>query len=343
MKPPQDNSKTQRLFEIVRLLQLGSYTTRALAERTGWLEAGDADERRVRAAQRNIQRDLLELKRYGINVVSDPRNRHQKTIHQPGRDGLPPLEALALYAATRMLFHHAPNRTYRAALSRLTAFIPTRVRELVKGSISDVEHRSREDKALEKAALAWFGGHTLRFKYKSANSRSGEWRENTLQVYFIEIHRSNLGVYVIGKETGFHHKIRTFKASRMKDPQIIETSQPYEIPDDFNPLEYLDGAMGVVGRSDGQLISIALCFSPEVRERILENDHVNLSIIRDHPDGRLEAKLDVGVDTSGLPREALAWIHSWGPRVEVIGPAPVRAKWLEDTGELLRRYGGINS
>jgi predicted DNA-binding transcriptional regulator YafY len=338
METPEICTKTQRLFETLRLLQNGSYTTRALAEHLGLIEPGERDPSRVRGAQRTVQRDLLELKTYRFAIVNNPRYPNQKTIAQPGRDGLEPLEALALHAATRMLFHHAPNKTYRTALARLTSFIPARVRDLVKGSIADIEKRSREDKALEKAALAWFHGHHLRFLYKAADSKSGQWRDNTLEVYFIEIHKSNLGVYVIGKEIGYHHKIRTFKASRMKDPQVIETPEPYEIPNHFKPLEYLKGALGVVGKSDGQLITIHLRFAKEARNRVLENDLFNLTVTREHADGTLEAHIQVGVDKSGLPREALAWISSWGPRIEVIGPPDVRARWLEEAREVIRRY-----
>jgi predicted DNA-binding transcriptional regulator YafY len=38
------------------------------------------------------------------------------------------------------------------------------------------------------------------------------------------------------------------------------------------------------------------------------------------------------------PREALARIKSWGPRIEVTGPMEVRNRWLEDARELIRRY-----
>jgi predicted DNA-binding transcriptional regulator YafY len=330
--------KSKRHLEIVRLLELGAFNTRELAERIGLIEANEQDTKLIRGAQRNVQRYLIQLRELKFKIINDPRNPGKKTILAPGRDGLAPLEALALHAATRMLFHHAPNRTYRAALSRLTEFIPQRVREIVKGSIAEIEQRSREDKALEKAALAWFNGQPLRFKYKAAESKSGEWRENTLEVYFIEVHKSNLGVYVIGKEIGYHHKIRTFKASRMKDPTVIETAEPYEIPSDFKPLEYLSGALGVVGQSDGLLIRIQLRFAKEVRSRVLENDIFNLQVTREMEDGTLEAQINVGVDKSGLPREALAWINSWGPRIEVTGPIEVRARWLEDARELIRRY-----
>ena len=39
------------------------------------------------------------------------------------------------------------------------------------------------------------------------------------------------------------------------------------------------------------------------------------------------------LDGSGLPREVLPWIYSFGPRVEVLGPAHIRKHWLGELRE----------
>lgn len=335
----ENNTKVRLISEIEARLRERPLSTRELVLAIFPDPPDDPDARRkyIENKQRDVQRYLRELEDMGLDLRVNPSNSRQVFIPPPGRDGLLPLEALALHAATRMLYHHAPNRTYRKALERLVGFIPSRVRHVVNNSLADVSDRTREDIALEMAARAWFGGYRLGFTYKSANSKSGVAHENVMEVYFIEIHRSNLGVYVIGKEVAHHNKVITLKASRMIKPRVLE-DQPYEIDPMFDPRAYLDGALGVVGRSDGRVVEVHLRFAPEAKERVLERDLANLEIGGELGDGRLEATLRAGVDKSGLPREALAFALSWGPRVEVIGPPEVRAHWLEEIRTAFERY-----
>ena len=325
---PDNATPTRRILELVRQLQQRRLTTRELIP----LLFGriDPKSQTFKNKQRDVQRYLQQLEQdYGFEICSDPANSNKKFIASAGRDGLAPLEALALHAATRMLYHHAPNRTYRKALQRLLDFLPSKVREQVRGSVLDIENRSREDKILEQAAQAWFLGQRLKFQYLSSTSSSGQWRDNELEVYFIEIHRSNLGVYIIGRETAYHHKVLTLKASRMKNPVILE--QKYQIPKDFDIRYYFEGALGVMGRStNSHLIQIELRFAKEVRKRVLEDDFPNLTNLRNGQGETLEATLTAGLDNHGVPLEAMPFILSWGAKIEVISPVHIRELWLAE-------------
>ena len=66
----------------------------------------------------------------------------------------------------------------------------------------------------EAAAEAWFRQQAIEFYYRKP-SGSGRARRNELEVYFVEISRLNLGVYVIGYERSYHRKLRTYKLNRM--------------------------------------------------------------------------------------------------------------------------------
>jgi predicted DNA-binding transcriptional regulator YafY len=333
---PENATPTQRILELVRQLQQRHLTTRELVP----LLFGRMDSKSqvFKNKQRDVQRYLQQLEQdYGFEICEDPAKPNKKFIASAGKDGLAPLEALALHAATRMLYHHAPNRTYRKALNRLLDFLPSKVREQVRGSVLDIENRSREDKILEQAARAWFLGQRLSFGYLSSSSSSGKWRDNELEVYFIEIHRSNLGVYIIGRETAYHNKILTLKASRMRNPVILE--QTYQIPKDFDIHHYFEGALGVMGRStNSDLIEIELRFAKEVRKRVLENDFPNLTNIRNGHGETLEATLTAGLDSHGVPLEAMPFILGWGAKVEVCSPVHIRELWLAEIRLAFEKY-----
>jgi hypothetical protein len=103
---PENANPTQRILELVRQLQQRRLTTRELVQ----LLFGKQDQKSqtFKNKQRDIQRYLKQLvTKYGFEIHSDQTNPHKKYIPSAGKDGLAPLEALALHAATRMLYHHA--------------------------------------------------------------------------------------------------------------------------------------------------------------------------------------------------------------------------------------------
>ena len=329
-------SGPERLYRIARMLREQPLTTRQIVLHLAPEQSPSSPE--WRALERNVQRDLAELRRLEgdelVVGVHRPRTyelrRHRQQLH--------PVEVLALHAATRLVYHRSPghSRHHHSALMQIARWLPEQVRPTVERSVSDVgKRRSREDLVLEKAADAWLSGHPLRFEYRSA-SGSGEWRSNELEIYLIEAHPVNLDLYAVGHELSFHRAKRTFKLARMRNPTVLR-DRHYQIPESFEPHHFFQDAWGVVGSAEGGL-SVTLRFAPEVAYRILEGGYPNMSEPLIHADHTLEVEVRAGVDNSGLPRELMPWILGWGPRVEVLGPEPVRQHWLKEVRAVLDRY-----
>jgi predicted DNA-binding transcriptional regulator YafY len=184
-------------------------------------------------------------------------------------------------------------------------------------------------------APAWASRRVMRFKFVKPGG-SGQERINELEVYFIEVSRANLATYVIGRERAYHNAVRTFKLSRIGDPQLLEDT--YEVPNDFDPTEYLSDAWGVTGKSDGGTVTVKLRFAPEARYRIEEGGFPNVKSKRDLKDKSIEVEITAGTDSTGFPRELLPWIQSWGPRVEVIEPQDLKERWLEEARAVIDRH-----
>jgi predicted DNA-binding transcriptional regulator YafY len=319
-------NKANRLHELERLLRLKPQTTSELAAALG-------------VSQRGVQRYLEEFE-LRVGALTKRGRMYHFVVERPE---LTPSQALAAHAAVRLLFHHTPgsDADYLGTLHLLAQYLPEPARGLAQRSTQILEARKQDGTSLDgreglnlgKVAQAWFEGRVLDFHYISPGG-SGEPRKKSLEVYFVEISRSNLGMYVIGYERSWHKKILTFKVSRLQHATVM--NDRYTVPTDFDPGDYLSDAWGVIGKSDGAPISVTLRFAKDAAYRLLEGGYPNLEILRTLEGGQLEVRMRAGVDKTGLPRELLPFIYSWGPRVEVLEPEFVRQHWLEE----MRAVGG---
>jgi len=309
-------SRARRLVELRELLRARPWSTRELAAYFS-------------TSRRTIERDLEALAELGEPPIRVARGRYR--LFTPPST-LNPVEALAVHAATRLLYHQtpAPNRHYVRALDKLAAMLPEPARTLTQESIRPLR-KAGDDRPLELVAQAWFDRRYLAFEYQAAGSE--HWHKNELAVYFVEVNRQNLALYAIGYERSYHRAIRTFKLTRMRNLYLL--SDGYEIPPDFSPQDFLKNAWGLVGGD--RSVRVRLKFSPEAAPRVLEQDFPGLEVEQTLPDGSLVAGLEVGVDHEGFPTEILPWVQSWGPRVEVLEPENLRKRWREEALALARK------
>jgi predicted DNA-binding transcriptional regulator YafY len=328
LRPKDEWIKTNRLIVLTELLREREHTVEQLCR----FFQGEATPRDV---QRDLQ-DLEEMQQY-VKGFEKTKTRPVKYRIRSQQTTLHPIETLAIHSATRLVYHRARghNKHYSNALKLIGKWLPDRIQNVVGRSVDGIgQKKSLESSALEQAAEAWFNGHRLKFQYQSANGQNG-LRTNELEVYFIEVHPVNLSLYAVGLETTFHHKIRTFKLSRMKTLEVMRDTS-YKIPGDFDPQEFFKHAWGVTGQSDGATITVKLRFSPTVARRLEEEEYQHMTL-RNEADGSKTATIKAGVDSTGLPLELLVWIRGWGPNVDVLKPQALRTRWLEDCREVARR------
>lgn len=114
--------------------------------------------------------------------------------------------------------------------------------------------------------------------------------------------------YVIGHsaEAG---AVRAFRLDRVLEAD--STGEPFEVPADFDPEEYLAG--GSVFRA-GDEIEAVVRYSPRIARWIAERDEVEK-----HPDGSVIVRHRVAD-----PRWIVRHVLSYGPEAEVLEPEPFR-------------------
>lgn len=312
---PRSWHKSQRLTALLAELQARPQTTAQLAVTFG-------------VGQRSVQRDLKALRRMGHPVHEQPPGHY--VIPRNGTL-LRPTEVLAAYTALRLAHHHSPalGGHYRQALTTLSLALPERVRHTLNASLRGGGGTMFTDRQMEIIGAAWLDGRVLRFDHREGNGilRTGL----DLCVHFVEIARTNLAPFVIGLNRA-SGRVETFKLSRMTNMHLL--TECYEPDPTFDPQAYLSDAWGVIGPGEG--VTVTVRFDPDAAYRVLEGGFPQATLIR--KDGFVDIEFCAGVDETGLPRELMPFLLSWGARAEVLSPPEVRGAWLAEMRDALARF-----
>lgn len=297
------NTKAQRVRAILDLLGRAECTPRELTERLQ-LPANKL---------RSVQRDLEDLMPEG----EVERLANGKYRCPPKAALFNPVEALAVYSAARMLYHHASeyNEHYLNALEKLTTQLPAPARRVAV--LANEAYRQRPNAAtsrtFEMVAQAWLQGRVLRCDYQSLNKKTPSRME--LIIYFIELGARNREGYAIGinRLKGGTEPF-VYRLSRMKNATLLD--EECQIPEDFHPLKFLSNAWGVM---TGQPTRVELHFTPEVKDRVAETHFTPDAQVRVLNSGHTRV-----VFTVGGWLELVHWVLGWGGEVEVIEPEELR-------------------
>jgi predicted DNA-binding transcriptional regulator YafY len=295
------NTKAQRVRAVLEILSQAEYSARDLTQRLGF------NPNKLRSVQRDLEElclsndvERLNNGRYRCPLKSTSLNR---------------VEALAVYSAARMLYHHAAeyNEHYLSALRKLTEQLPAPARRVAL--LANEAYRKRPNRSgsrtFELVAQAWLDGQVLRTEYHSLQ------RVSTLEliIYFIELNPRNREGYAIAvnrlKEGATPY---VYRLSRMSQATLLPDR--CEIPEEFHPFEFLSNAWGIM---TGDPVQVELFFSPAVRDRVTESHLGDSAQLMPLASGHTQVKLTVG----GW-KELVPWILGWGPEVEVISPAELR-------------------
>lgn len=313
------DTKTKRVQAILELLQDAECTSAEIVRR---LRLGPQQ-------RRTVQRYLAELDAQGEIECVQGRYRRKRKPSQ-----LNPVQALAVYSAARMLFHHAAeyNEHYLSALEKLARDLPEPARRVASqaNEVYKARRGGRTSLAFEVAAQAWLDGRVLRCQYQSQRRTT----PLELEIYFIEVSPRNREAYAIGVNR-LHRTSQpyVYRLARMQAPSLSD--QTYTIPEDFHPLRFLSNAWGIMA---GEPVRVELFFSPTVRQRIQEEYFSTLAEpLMILSTGHTRVVLEVGHWLEMVP-----WILGWGPEVEVISPPELREQIARSLSRAAALYGSQN-
>jgi predicted DNA-binding transcriptional regulator YafY len=111
--------------------------------------------------------------------------------------------------------------------------------------------------------------------------------------------------------------MRTYKVERIR--QATLTMDRYEIPDGFDPDQFLANSWGIWSSDTTPPVDVRLRFDAGVARRVRETIWHRSQVLTDLPDGGVE----LAVRVAGIV-EIRPWVLSWGDQVEVLAPPELR-------------------
>jgi predicted DNA-binding transcriptional regulator YafY len=316
--------KADRLNAVLEHLRTKPRTIKELLER---LELNGSPKAQI-LNHRTLLRDIEDLETRGHTIKKSKARQPVYTLVASPAPALSPAEGMAVLIGLRLLTHHThlPPRSYRHAFEKILLTLPSEMRTMVEHSFNHKESDEARFDAFEHVASCWHQKRVLKFDYLALNTTSGQRRSVELEPYGVEISRSNFEIYVIGRRRNHPpFEVRTFMMRLMK--HVTPLSDTYEIPEDFDPRQYLSNAWGVIG--DRNPIIVRLKFDSSVT-RWLERNFPGERAREFDAAGNLIMTICTGRNNDGKPVELLPWIRGWADKCQVLEPLELRQQWLED-------------
>ncbi|MCX7624469.1 MAG: transcriptional regulator [Thermomicrobium sp.] len=291
---------------------------------------------RYGVSERQITKDLQLLReRLGLRIERDPSGKGYYLASVPR---LPSLqlslsEALALLLAAEAghLVPGVSSQELSAALARLRAILPDRLRDLLErvaqtrpaGRLDELR-RKRLQTLLEAMALR----HTVEIVYRTASRGDDRVRRQFDPYGIVPFGRS---WYVIGW-CHLRRAMRTFKVDRIED--IRDTRVPFELRSEFSLRDFLTASWGIFEAPDVPAQEVELEFSRTAAPWIAEEEWHPTQEIERLPDGSVRFRVRVPITP-----DFVRWVLNYGVEVTVIRPETLREQILAHARGILHKYG----
>jgi proteasome accessory factor B len=162
-------------------------------------------------------------------------------------------------------------------------------------------------------ARGWAEGRVVELTYDSG---TGPARRTRFRPYLLEPFAAGRSIYLIGHDETVD-AMRTYKVERIR--QATLTVDRYQIPDEFDPDQFLANSWGIWSSDTTPPVDVRLRFDAGVARRVRETIWHRSQVLTDLPDGGVELTVRV----AGIV-EIRPWVLSWGDQVEVLAPPELR-------------------
>ena len=246
-------------------------------------------------------------------------------------------EALSVHLAARLLATtlDRQNPHAAAALRKLSIALEPRAphvsRHLARSADQIDEDAQWQDPnylhILETLTYAWAEGRKVNIWYRK--DETDPIRKFSFSPYYIEPSAVGRSAYVIGLREP-PNEMRTFKIERIYRAE--PGSEPYTIPEDFDPGKLLINAWGI-WYTDEEPVEVILKFEQRVAQRVRETRWHRSEQVTELEDGGLLWRALIAE-----PQEMMPWIRGWGADVEVIAPTELRERIAAEVRKVYEVY-----
>lgn len=168
----------------------------------------------------------------------------------------------------------------------------------------------------------------IAFDYKKTDAT--DYQYYTTEPYALEPYPEGKGLYLICR--GEDDKWRKFRVERMTKVYILENKS--FIPNiDFIVEKTMINAWGIWDDPDKMPKTVRLKFDPAIAERVTSSNWHESEVTETLSDGSLLFVVSVAE-----PLEMLPWIRGWGANVEILEPADLRKRFMDEIKRMTVTY-----
>ncbi len=324
-KPAKKYSQAARLHNVIRLLEA----------RYGATVDELAEECQVN--RRTIYRDLQAVAEAGYPLLRETQ-ADGRTLYRflTGFKKIPPItfsleELMTLYLCRKQLgfLQGTPFQDdLESIFEKVRSSLPPRsvahlerISEAAAPRFQGVRDYSGKKQALESLRRALLFQYRCRIRYAPPRRRAESY---LFDPYLLLFYQSAL---YLGGYAHNRKGLRLFLIDRVQQVEVLK--ERFEVPEDFRVEDITGQAFGLI---DDQAMAIDVRFGAEIAHLIRERIWHPEQTLREEADGSLRLSF-----TAAGEREILAWLYSFVPHVEVLGPAPLRAAFREGLQKTLDR------
>jgi predicted DNA-binding transcriptional regulator YafY len=304
-----------------RLARLLSVITILYSRGSGEQGVAVADIARLTGMNvRTVYRDLKALEdELAVPIFQAGRGRYgieRKYFLPPLQLTVP--EGIVLFLASRLIaqWSDESDQAVISAFTKIASELPQPIARHVTATMLAVGEQDSNEPftaIFNSVARGWAEGRVVEITYEPG---TGEPRQTRVRPYLLEPFAAGRSIYLIGHDETAG-AMRTYKIERIR--QAVLTLDRYEIPEDFDPDQFLANSWGIWSSDTTPPVDVRLRFDAGVARRVRETIWHRSQVLNELPDGRLE----LAVRVAGIV-EIRPWILSWGDQVEVLEPPELR-------------------
>lgn len=326
-KPKKKYSQAARLHDVIRILEARyGVTVDELAEECA-------------VNRRTIFRDLQAIRDAGYPLISE-RQDDGCVLYRflTGFKKIPPIifsldELMTLYLCRGLLaaLSGTPFQDdLDAIFGRIRSSLPPRsvahlerIAEAAAPRFQGVRDYSGKRQFLDRLREALLYQYRCRLIYAPPRREAEEYLFDPYTLLFYQ-NSLYLGGYAHNRGA-----LRLFLVDRLQEVEV--TRERFEVPEDFVPADLTGSAFGLI---DDEPAAVKIRFGAEVAHLIRERIWHPTQEVEETANGSLFLSF-----TAGGEKELLAWLYSYLPHVEVIGPASLCSAFRHGLEEGLKIQG----
>jgi predicted DNA-binding transcriptional regulator YafY len=290
---------------------------------------------RVSINKRTIYRDLRALEsELEVPIWEEEHKRGIVEGYYLPPISFTPSEANNIFIAARLMqqISFSYDSNVISTLMKLNTVVSLPLRKQIRKTLDYMERQPRDSRIaynFNKLVQAWLSQHKVKLTYQNLVDEEDPV-ERIIEPYFIEPSSMGGTSYVIA----YCHLKKTicaFAISYIIGNVVIEPDT-FEIPDDFNAIEYISTAWGVYSETK-EIEIVKLHFKANISKSIFD--------MKLHPSQKTEVQKDGSVIMTLKVRDTIqffGWILAWRDKVEVLEPETLRNEICLLAKSLVNKY-----